>query len=69
MGVVAVPPDLEVLVEVDEPDGDPLTFALAIKPTGMTINAQGLISWTPTAAQLGQHTVKVSYHTSSGAPI
>jgi hypothetical protein len=41
--------------------GDKLTYALDIKPTGMVINAStGLITWTPTEAQLGNQSVTVS---------
>lgn len=41
--------------------GDVLSYALPTAPTGMTINATtGLIQWTPTAAQLGNHNVKVT---------
>ena len=38
-----------------DPDaGDTLTYSLTTAPTGMTINATtGLISWTPTKAQVG----------------
>ena len=37
-------------VEATDPDGDILTYSLAVKPSGMTINsATGLIKWTPTA--------------------
>ncbi len=37
------------------------TFTLAAGPTGMTIdNKSGLISWTPTVAQVGTQTVKVT---------
>jgi hypothetical protein len=47
------------LVEVEEPDGDPLTFSLPVKPAGMTIDANGLVAWTPTPSQLGSHSVKI----------
>ena len=38
-----------------DPNGDPLTWSLPTKPTGMTINAAGLISWTPSSGQVGNH--------------
>jgi len=42
-----------------DPDaGDVLTYALDTAPAGMTIDAAtGLIQWTPTAAQVGDHAV------------
>jgi hypothetical protein len=40
-------------------DGDPLTINLQSAPTGMSLNEEGLIAWTPAANQLGNHTVKV----------
>ena len=39
-------------------DTDPLSFRLETSPAGMSIDsATGLISWTPTAPQLGKHAV------------
>lgn len=48
-------------VDATDPDaGDTLTFALLTAPTGMTIDAvTGLIQWTPTAAQVGSHSIVV----------
>ena len=57
-------------VEATDPDaGDILTFALAVSPTGMTIDpvepaagettARALIQWTPTEDQVGAHSVAV----------
>ncbi len=40
-------------------DGDALTFGLAAAPTGMSIDDNGLVSWTPAAEQVGSHTVEV----------
>lgn len=51
-------------VEADDPDlGDTLTFSLETLPTGATIDpASGVIEWTPTDLQLGEHdfTVRVT---------
>ncbi len=41
-------------------DGDPLSFALTNPPAGMTIDAQGRITWTPTAAGNPTITVEVT---------
>ncbi|GAH64003.1 unnamed protein product, partial [marine sediment metagenome] len=48
-------------VNATDPDDDALTYSLAAKPTGMTINsATGLVKWTPTAAQVGDNSVTVT---------
>jgi RHS repeat-associated protein len=61
-------PDVEALagkaytypVTATDPDGDPLTFSLVTRPNGMTINpGTGVITWTPTAADLGTPDVRV----------
>ncbi|MBA7543976.1 hypothetical protein ES705_36321 [subsurface metagenome] len=45
-------------VEASDPNGDSLTFAFTIKPEGMDINSEsGLISWTPTNNQVGNHRI------------
>lgn len=46
-------------VMVADPDGDPLTFDLPTRPAGMTIDANGRITWTLPAA-LGPNVVTVS---------
>lgn len=41
-----------------DPDEDTLTYTLSVKPDGMTINeSTGVVSWTPTEAQVGEHQV------------
>ncbi|BAZ19040.1 YD repeat protein (plasmid) [Calothrix sp. NIES-4071] len=47
-------------VEASDVDGDALTYSLATKPTGMNISNDGVISWTPTAAQFGNYTVSLN---------
>ena len=47
-------------VEATDPDGDTLTYSLTTNPSGMTIDsATGVISWTPTSAQIGDNNVTV----------
>jgi RHS repeat-associated protein/uncharacterized repeat protein (TIGR01451 family) len=47
-------------VEASDPDGDTLTYSLLNPPAGMSINAgTGLVSWTPTAQQVGSHSIAV----------
>jgi hypothetical protein len=47
-------------VEATDPNGDTITYSLTTSPTGMTINSTtGVISWTPTEAQIGENEVVV----------
>ncbi len=59
--VQANPGELYVYaLRASDPDRDPLSYRLSVKPDGMTIDpATGLVRWTPTAAQNGTHTVRV----------
>jgi VCBS repeat-containing protein len=41
-------------------EGDAITFALDAGPAGMAMDAAGLVTWTPTLFDLGDHTVTVS---------
>ncbi|MCA9961768.1 MAG: VCBS repeat-containing protein, partial [Anaerolineales bacterium] len=43
-----------------DPDSDPLTYNLLSAPTGMTIDATGLISWTAGISQTGRFPVVVA---------
>src|SRR5205807_8426300 len=55
-------------VDATDPDvGDTLTFSLTTAPAGMTIDpTTGLIQWTPTAAQSGDHAVVVRVQDAAG---
>lgn len=46
-------------VVAEDEDGDPLRYALVAAPPGMTIDADGLLSWLPTEDQVGEHEVSV----------
>ena len=47
-------------IRANDAEGDPLTFSLLEKPTGMSINSTtGEIVWTPSAEQLGQNQVVI----------
>ena len=49
-------------------DGDDVTFALSVAPAGMTIDADsGLVTWTPTAAQVGANPVVITATDEHGA--
>ncbi|QTD45271.1 putative Ig domain-containing protein [Ottowia testudinis] len=49
-----------------DPENDPLTFTLTRAPTGMTITTAGLVDWTPTATQVGDHAVQITVTDSGG---
>jgi large repetitive protein len=40
-------------------DGDSLTYQLVNSPSGMAVDSKGLITWNPTAAQIGQYQVNL----------
>lgn len=47
-------------VDATDPDNDPLLYALVINPSGMQVDATtGVITWSPTLADVGDHTVRV----------
>ncbi len=55
-------------VDATDPDGDPITYSLEQAPSGMLIDAvSGVISWTPTAAEVGEHPVSVKASDDRGA--
>ena len=57
---VAIDTQYRYQLKAADADGDPLTFSLTQAPLGMQIDATtGLISWSPTAAQLGSNAVSV----------
>jgi len=47
-------------VVASDPNGDPLTYALAEgAPEGLLLSAEGALSWTPSRAQAGEHSIEV----------
>jgi hypothetical protein len=55
-------------VAASDPAGQTLTYSLSANPTGMTIDpTTGLVSWTPTSAELGQNQVTVAATDPKGA--
>ncbi|MCA9213548.1 MAG: Ig-like domain-containing protein [Planctomycetales bacterium] len=48
-------------------DNDALTFALQLAPSTMSINAAGLINWTPVASDLGTHVIELVADDGNGA--
>lgn len=57
------------LVRAVDPDGDPLSLELINKPDGMAIDAAGLISWAPTADQVGGFDVEVKISDGRGGDV
>jgi RHS repeat-associated protein len=55
-------------IEAIDTDSDTLTYTLPLAPEGMTIEPEtGLIEWTPTESDLGDHNVSVAVTDTSGA--
>ena len=47
-------------VVASDPNGDPLSFALAEgAPEGLLVSGDGVLVWNPTAAQVGEHAITV----------
>ncbi|MFT3883602.1 MAG: putative Ig domain-containing protein [Gemmatales bacterium] len=54
-------------VAATDPEGDTLLYALLSGPVGMGIDTNtGLVTWTPTPAQLGSHLVTIGARDSAG---
>ncbi|NET91611.1 MAG: hypothetical protein F6K45_26680, partial [Kamptonema sp. SIO1D9] len=47
-------------------DRDTLTYTLTTAPTGMSLNSDSLITWTPTTDQIGAQTVAVEFTDGQG---
>ncbi|MEZ6061266.1 MAG: putative Ig domain-containing protein [Planctomycetaceae bacterium] len=56
----------EYQVDAEDPEGEVVTFSLLTSPTGMTIDANGLILWTPASTQAGPHIVEVAVDDGQG---
>jgi YD repeat-containing protein len=48
-------------------EGDALTYSLGLRPEGMAIDRNGLITWKPTAAQVGTQTIEILVTDAQGA--
>ena len=65
--ITSVPPffakatfEYQYLVVVDDPDGDFITYSVETGPSGMAIDGNGLLSWTPDAGGFENVTVRAS---------
>lgn len=54
------------LIASDTNPNDTLTYLAVSVPAGATVSAQGIVHWTPSAAQLGPQTFQVAVHDASG---
>lgn len=52
--------DYRYAVEATDAESDPLTWTLVEAPDGMKIDASGVISWVPSAEQIGTNSVEIS---------
>ncbi len=54
-------------VKAQDADGDTLTYSLKTPPTGVILNATtGILTWTPTTAQIGNQTITLTANDSKG---
>ena len=51
----------------EDADGDPLEYRLEITPPGMTMDAEGKITWTLDASAAGEHHIRIVATDSDGA--
>jgi len=47
-------------VTANDPEAGPLTYALTTAPSGMIISSTGVITWTPSSAQVGTQNVNIT---------
>jgi len=59
--------ETRVRMRAQDPEGDPLTFAIDPLPEGATLDAaKGVLTWRPTRAQIGKHRVKLAVSDGNG---
>ncbi|MCH8295315.1 putative Ig domain-containing protein, partial [Candidatus Poribacteria bacterium] len=59
---------ISLIVQASDPEGDTITYSASSLPTGATFDASTrTFSWTPTAAQIGAHTVSFTVSASGGS--
>jgi hypothetical protein len=56
-------------IDVSDPDGDPLTIQLTTAPVGMSIDNEGIVTWTPTPTQFGTNPVRIRISDGRGGEI
>ncbi|OMH39304.1 putative Ig domain-containing protein [Motiliproteus sp. MSK22-1] len=53
--------------QLEASGASPISYSLSAGPAGMTVASNGTLSWTPTAAQLGSHSVTLQADNSYGS--
>lgn len=56
-------------VQATDIDGDVLSYALSVAPTGMTISATGLVEWLPESSHIGAHSIGIKVSDGQGGVI
>ncbi len=56
-------------IEATDPDGDVLAYSLTESPVGMTISVTGIIVWTPSTQNLGDHNIAITISDGRGAEL
>jgi RHS repeat-associated protein len=64
--VVRIGRDYLYAVQASGTGSDALTYSLDAAPAGMTVDASGMVSWTPTAAQFGPNAVTLRVNDPQG---
>lgn len=64
--VATVSQNYSQTIVATDADGDNLTYSLINPPTGCSINASGVISWSPSSASKGFHNIKILVTDSHG---
>ena len=50
----------QIAVPITDPDGDTLTFSTDATIDGLSLSTDGVITWTPTSDQLGEHIISIT---------
>ncbi len=60
----------EVQLQAQDPESDPMTFSLAMAPTGMTVGvSNGIVRFTPTPDQVGTHEIIAEVRDAAGMDV